>query len=327
MGFAQPAPAPDESSAALAEIVVTGSRIPVPANITATSPMQVVTAQDIALAGQTDAIDILNSLPQTVINSGIDFGNNSTPATAPGGFATADLRGLGPQRTIVLVDGRRLGIGDPNTNNPNPAPDLDQIPTALIERVEIVTGGASVTYGSDAIAGVVNFIMKKNFEGIELNGQYGFAQHDQQNSYIQGREAAVGISPPTGSIRDGYKRDVSVLAGTNFNEGEGNITGYFIYHDQDAVPGAARDFSNCLAASTNALTGEPTQAGFTCIGSSDSNKFVTNAGGAPATIQSLASSSFPTPPRDLCRRPISVPQPMSTPSGKTRGTWRGCRCI
>jgi iron complex outermembrane recepter protein len=294
LGFAQSPPAPDESRPALAEIVVTGSRIPVPANITATSPIQVVTAQDIALAGQTDATNILNSLPQTVI-TGIDFGNNSSPAQAPGGFATADLRGLGPQRTIVLVDGRRLGIGDPNTNNPNPAPDLDQIPTALIERVEVVTGGASATYGSDAIAGVVNFIMKKNFEGIELNGQYGFAQHDQQNSYIQGREAAVGITPPTGSIRDGYKRDASVLAGTNFNEGEGNITGYFVYHNQDAVPGAARDFSDCLAASNNALSGVPTQTGFTCIGSPDSNKFVTNAGGGPGYYSVVGQQFVPYP--------------------------------
>ena len=285
MGFAQSPSAPEEARPALEEIVVTGSRIPVPANITATSPIQVVTAQDIALAGQTDAIDILNSLPQTVINSGIDFGNNSSPLNAPGGIATADLRGLGPQRTVVLVDGRRLGIGDPNTNTPNPAPDLDQIPTALIERVEIVTGGASATYGADAVAGVVNFIMKKNFEGIQLDGQYGFAQHHQHDSYIEGQESAVGITPPTGSIRDGYKRDVSVLAGTNINEGEGNVTGYFIYHNQDAVPGAARDFSDCQAVSTNLLTGVPTDTGFACLGSSDSNKFVTNAGaGLPYSV-------------------------------------------
>jgi hypothetical protein len=126
LGFAQPTATPDEPKPALAEIVVSGSRIPVPANITATSPIQVVTAQDIALAGQTDVVDILNSLPQTVINSGIDFGNNSSPLAAAGGIATADLRGLGPQRTIVLIDSRRLGIGDPNTINPNPAPDLDR---------------------------------------------------------------------------------------------------------------------------------------------------------------------------------------------------------
>ena len=195
----------------------------------------------------------------------------------------------------MLVDGRRLGIGDPNTGNPNPAPDLDQIPTALIDRVEIVTGGASATYGSDAIAGVVNFIMKKNFEGIELDGQYGFAQHQQKDYYIQEQEAAVGITPPTGSIRDAYKRDMSVLAGTNFDEGEGNVTGYFVYHNQDAVPGAARDFSNCLAMSTNAITGVPTQTGFTCIGNSSSNRFVTNAGAGPGYYSVVGQQFVPYP--------------------------------
>jgi len=73
--------------------------------------------------------------------------------TTAGGLATADLRGLGPQRTLVLVNGRRLGVADANTANPNPAADLDQIPTDLIERVDVVTGGASATYGSGAIPG------------------------------------------------------------------------------------------------------------------------------------------------------------------------------
>jgi outer membrane receptor protein involved in Fe transport len=288
--------ASDESEVGLQEIVVTGSRIPVPANITATSPIQVVTAQDILLAGQTDAVDILNSLPQTVINSGIDFGNNSSPLAAAGGIATADLRGLGPQRTIVLVDGRRLGVGDPNTSNPNPAPDLDQIPTALIERVEVLTGGASATYGSDAVAGVVNFIMKKNFVGIQLDGQYGFAQHEQHNGYIQDQEAADAITPPSGGIVDGDKRDLSFLAGTNFSGGEGNVTGYFIYHNQDGVPGAARDFSACQAYSTNYFNGVPAEPGVTCFGTSNSNKFVTDAGGGvPYSVVGRQFVPYPAP--------------------------------
>jgi len=279
LGFAQSACAQEEPKPALPEIIVTGSRIPVPANITATSPIQVVTSQDILLAGHTDAVDVLNSLPQNIINSGIDFGNNSNPANSVGGIATADLRGLGPQRTVVLVNGRRLGLGDPNTGNPNPAPDLDQIPIAMIERVEVVTGGASAIYGSDAIAGVVNFILRKDFEGVRIDGQYAFAQHSQQNSYLQGIQAASGITPPTGSITDGDKRDLSVLAGTKIHDGEGAITGYFVYHDQDGVPGSHRDFSNCLAVSANAVTGVPTQTGFKCGGSADSNLYVTDAGG------------------------------------------------
>lgn len=279
LAFAQCALASEDSGPGLQEIVVTGSRIPVPAIITATSPIQVVTAQDIALAGQTDAVNIVNLLPQTVINSGLDFGNNSNPQAAAGGFATADLRGLGPQRTLVLVDGRRLGIGDPNTNNPNPAPDLDQIPTTLIERVEVLTGGASATYGSGAIAGVVNFIMKRDFEGIQFDGQYGFAQHQQQNDYMQEQERSAGIAAPTGDILDGHNRNLSVLGGTNFGGGAGNVTGYLLYHDQAAVPGGARDFSACPAYSTNYFNDVPAEPGVTCFGNSNSNKFVTNAGG------------------------------------------------
>src|SRR4029077_18763006 len=140
-----------------------------------------LTSQDIALQGATDTTNLINRLPQNIIGAAVDLGNNSAPLSAAGGISTADLRGLGPQRTLVLVDGRRLGPGDPNTSNPNVASDLDQVPAPLIERIDVVTGGASATYGSDAIAGVVNFIMKKNFEGIEVGGQYGFYQHSNQN--------------------------------------------------------------------------------------------------------------------------------------------------
>src|SRR6202041_267859 len=87
------------------------------------------------------------------------------------GAATADLRGLGPNRTLVLVDGRRLGQGSPNTAIQSPAPDLDQIPAGLVDRIEVFTGGASAAYGSDAIAGVINFIMKRDFQGVQFDGQ------------------------------------------------------------------------------------------------------------------------------------------------------------
>ncbi|HXI68171.1 MAG TPA: TonB-dependent receptor, partial [Steroidobacteraceae bacterium] len=186
---------------------------------------------------------------------------------------TADLRGLGPQRTVVLINGRRLGIGDPNTSNPNAAPDLDQIPLAMVERVEVLTGGASATYGSDAVAGVVNFIFKDHIQGVQVEGQYGFAQHTQQNRYIQGQEAAVGIPPPTGDRIDGSRRGVSVLAGTEFAEGRGQLTGYFIYQSQQAVYGADRDFTACSAVSTNALLQVPTVPGMTCLLNFQSNRF------------------------------------------------------
>lgn len=266
-------PAPQQPTAAVPEVMVTGSRIPVPANVTATSPLQVVTAQDIQLSGHLDTVSVMSSLPQMTISSGADFGNFSSPLNNAGGFATADLRGLGPQRTVVLINGRRLGIGDPNTTNPNAAPDLDQIPLAMVERVEVLTGGASATYGSDAVAGVVNFILKDHIQGVQVEGQYGFAQHTQQNGYIQGQEAAVGIPPPTGDRIDASRRGVSVLAGTEFAGGRGQITGYFVHQSQEAVYGADRDFSACSAVSTNVLLQDPTVPGVTCTLSGQSNLF------------------------------------------------------
>jgi iron complex outermembrane receptor protein len=272
----QPAAAAPEP--VLQEVVVTGSRIPVPANISATSPTTVVTGQDIKISGYTDITDMMNSLPQNIISGNSDFGNRSDPLTATGGFTTADLRGLGPQRTLVLVNGRRLGTGDPSTTNSNPAPDLDQIPAQLVERVDVVTGGASATYGSDAIAGVINFIMKKDFQGIELDGQYGFNQHDQHDGYLEDANSHANssgwtpVTPPTGSVRDGNRHDLSVIMGSNFADGNGNITGYLVYHDQAPVSGSARDFSNCELISNGYLAGTPSN-GVECFGSQNSNYF------------------------------------------------------
>src|SRR5262249_43015200 len=157
-----------------------------------------VTAEDIVLAGHTDTGNVIRALPQNLA-TGFDSGNYSFNGL---GTATANLRGLGPQRTVVLVNGKRLGFGDPNTGHRHPAPDLDQVPLPMIERVEVLTGGASAIYGSDAVAGVVNFILKNQVQGVQIDAQYGFAQHAQQNYYMQAVEAASGIAPPTGSTRD-----------------------------------------------------------------------------------------------------------------------------
>ena len=296
---------------ALQEVTITGSRIPVPPSISATSPTTVVTSQDIQLQGRTDMTDVLNQLPQNVISAGVDFGNQSSPLTATGGVATVDLRGLGPQRTLVLVNGRRLGVGDPSTTNPNPAPDVDQIPAPLIERVDVVTGGASATYGSDAIAGVVNFILRKDFQGIEVDGQYSIYQHNQHQDGFQNILATPdpntgwsGITPPTGSTTDGAQHDLALIMGTNFADGAGNITGYYTYHRQDPVSGSERDFSACEGAS-NILFGSPVADGFECLGSSNSNRF-TPTGIAPGanTRYTVLGNQF-----------LPWPQPGSSPPG------------
>src|SRR5262245_21965246 len=187
----------------LDQVVVTGSRIAAP-NQESTSPIQVVTAEDIRTSGKSDISDIMNQLPQNFNNDlGQDLGNRTSGLTTAGGVATANLRGLGPNRTLVLVNGRRLGIGSPYTFIQQPGADLDQIPAPLVERVDVVSGGASAVYGSDAIGGVINFLMKQNFQGLQVDAQWGINWHDNHNKYVQDAIRATGEQPLSGNKTDG----------------------------------------------------------------------------------------------------------------------------
>ncbi|HMD27107.1 MAG TPA: TonB-dependent receptor, partial [Steroidobacteraceae bacterium] len=276
-------------TAEIQEIVVTGSRIAAP-NEVSTSPIDVITAKDILLTGKADISDILYQLPQNFNNSlGQDFSGRTSGLTTAGGLTTADLRGLGPNRTLVLINGRRLGVGDANTAIASPAPDLDQIPTFMVERIDVVTGGASATYGSDAIAGVVNFIMKKNFQGIQIDGQIGEDWHNNNNSFVQGLNTAFGSTPPTGSVKDGRNRNFDVIMGTNFADGAGNITGYLGYLESDPVTSGARDFGACQLAANSTLTGA------VCSGSSNSNQWTPNPINASAQFGVVGNQLLPWP--------------------------------
>ena len=141
-------------------------------NSTSISPITTVSAADIQATGLTRVEDILNNLPM------VFAGQNSTTSNGADGTATVDLRGLGNQRTLVLVDGRRLGPGTGDGRNYS---DINQIPAALISSVEILTGGASAVYGADAVAGVVNFILNTHFEGVKIDAGYNFYQHSHNN--------------------------------------------------------------------------------------------------------------------------------------------------
>ena len=277
---AQTNPAAGEVS----EIVVTGSRIPQP-NLTSISPVQVVGSQEILQGGRPATIDILNQLPQVTQNAAVDLGPTSNPLSGPGGVATVNLRGLGPQRTLVLVNGRRLGVGDPNTGNSNPAPDINQIPSQLIDHIEVLTGGASAVYGSDAVAGVVNFVMKKNFEGIQIDAQFGVNQHNQHNDLIQGLERAA--TPPVaipGKEWDGKSYDFSILFGMNAPDRKGNVTTFFTYHQQQPVQFSHRDFAACQV--NVSAAGVPS-----CAGSVNSNQLL-SADGSFAGNFAVSGSSF-----------------------------------
>jgi iron complex outermembrane receptor protein len=274
--FGPTAPLPREQTRSaedspLQEIIVTGSRIGAP-NEVSTSPIAVLSSKYIEASGKSDISDLISQLPQNFNNSlGQDLGNGSSGLTTAGGVATADLRGLGPNRTLVLVDGRRLGQGSPYTFIQQPAPDLDQIPVGLVDRVEVVTGGASATYGSDAIAGVINFIMKKDFQGMQVDAQFDTNWHDNHNEYVENLVRQFGATPATGTTFDGHQRAFDVLMGTNFADGAGNITGFLSYRHADPVASSQRDFGGCeLGPATNAAGNIN---GVACTGSANSNWF------------------------------------------------------
>ena len=191
-----------------AAIVVTGSRIARP-DLEAASPVNVVTSEELKLASKPGVEEFLRNLPQAVPGVGRN-NNNGNP-----GVATVNLRNLGEERTLVLVDGKRFVPYDSQG-----IVDLNMIPSALVERVEVVTGGASAVYGSDAVAGVVNFIMKKDFQGIEADAQTGVSERG-----------------------DGAHYNLSLTGGLNLGD-RGNIVVNGTYSKQQKVTQGQRKFSN-----------------------------------------------------------------------------------
>jgi outer membrane receptor protein involved in Fe transport len=248
----------------LGEIVVTGSRIR-SANLESTTPVTQVTAADVVTQGVTRIEDLVNQLPQAFAAQNVTVANGAT------GTATLDLRGLGSPRTLVLVDGRRLPYGGVT----NSAADINQIPTQMIERVDILTGGASAVYGSDAVAGVVNFIMKKDFEGVQVTSQYNFYWHENDfggPGAVKLRdtiEALEAVNPsqfalPDDTVTDGEGKELSLMVGVNSGDGRGNITAYATVFDSKQVLQRDRDYSACSLSTT------PPTTSFGCGGSATS---------------------------------------------------------
>lgn len=279
---AQDAP-PAQPASTLDDIVVTGSRIP-QANLVTTSPVTQVTGEDIDVAGVTRVEDLIAQLPQAFA------AQNSTVANGASGTATVSLRNLGSSRTLVLIDGRRMGYGSPNDD----AADLNQIPEQLVERVEVLTGGASAVYGSDAVAGVVNFIMKKDFEGLQIDAQYGFYQHHNDYDGPGNLRAAIAARAatnpsqfqlPDDDVSDGESRSVNITLGVSTPDGKGNVMAYAGYRNNNYVLGAYRDFSACSLGGENA-------AGFTCGGSSTAfpGRFISLVSGSDSTVGGSAGA-------------------------------------
>lgn len=163
---ATPAAAQDTPAGEVTEVVVTGTRIPRP-SLEQPTPVTILTAQAIENAGPMSLGDMITRLPQTGYAGSLRANSNNFGNGA--GVSAIDLRSLGVSRTLVLVNGQRHVAGDLSTN----AVDVNAIPPALVDRVEVITGGASAIYGSDAVTGVVNIILKDSFEGLAADAQLG----------------------------------------------------------------------------------------------------------------------------------------------------------
>jgi outer membrane receptor protein involved in Fe transport len=193
-------------------VVVTGSRIRRP-NIDSPVPVATINQEEFFETGQVTIGETLNELPQLRTTVGQQNGINVGLGSV--GLNLLDLRGLGTQRTLVLVNGRRH-VGSDIFGNAS-SPDTNTIPTALIQRTDVVTGGNSAIYGSDAIAGVVNFVLRRDFQGIEARAQAGISEYEDANAYFLG-----------------------LTAGRNFAGGRGNIAVSAEYARQDEYFGNVR---------------------------------------------------------------------------------------
>jgi iron complex outermembrane recepter protein len=235
-GGARAAPPEADQSATVPELVVTGSHIPRPAE-SSVSPIVTLDQEQVAAQGLVRAEDIIARLPQAYV------GQNSNVTNGATGTATVDLRQLGPERTLVLLDGKRLMPGDPTSGSI--APDLNFVPTALIRRVDVVTGGASAVYGSDAIAGVVNIQLDERLQGVRLDATSGFYDHVNDDRTVQAIVAGHGYPLPPSHVDDGPTWSVHLAAGAGSGDGRGALTLYGGYRQAAALPESERDFSAC----------------------------------------------------------------------------------
>jgi outer membrane receptor protein involved in Fe transport len=270
---------------AAGDIVITGSRIPQP-NLTSASPVTVLSSQDIKLQGTTRTEDLINSLPQAFAAQGSNVSNGAS------GTATVNLRGLGSVRTLVLINGRRLQPGDPR----NPVSDINFVPSSMVKRVDVLTGGASSVYGADAVSGVVNFIMDTSFRGLKIDAQASTFMHDNSASdAILNADAARGFRPPHGNSVNGGAQDISVAFGAGFDDNRGSIMAYATYRKQDPVLEASRDYSFCaLAARATRGSGTPPRD-FNCGGSATSafSTLFTNVGTFHVAGNQFAPGTIP----------------------------------
>jgi len=216
----QPAEAVPAAEDEGGEIVITGTLIRNP-NLTSSSPVAVVGQEEISLSQSTSAEEIIRDIPGVVPNLGSNVNNGTV------GSSRVDLRGLGSQRNLVMLDSTRL-----TPSNFVGAVDLNNIPVALVDRIDVLTGGASTTYGADAVSGVVNFITKRDFAGIDLQLTEAITERGDTNQFR-----------------------ADLVLGANFDDGRGNAVIALSYMEQDELFFADRELGRCTISSFNGVCG------------------------------------------------------------------------
>lgn len=282
-----PAPSPQTTPVEEAPIiVVTGTRITNP-NMKSAAPITSISNLDIKMAGTSRTEDILNQLPQ------VFAAQSSTLANGASGTAEVDLRGLGAKRTLVLINGRRLMPGDPNSS----AADINFVPASLIKRVDVLTGGASATYGADAVAGVVNFVIDKDFSGFRIDVNDGLNEHNNGSGMVQSlmnartNSGLSGYDYPQGNAFGGNTVDATVSFGTKFADGAGHLMAYFGYRQANAVLQSSRDFSGCTV-QNKANNLSALQCGGSLTSANGNALYFTPSSGASSTVGTLGKGTF-----------------------------------
>ena len=231
--------APESDTTEIEAVVVTGSRIARP-DYVSNSPIVSVGQEQLAKTGSVTVDTLLNQMPQFV--PGVS-GTSNNPSN--GGQANVQLRGLGSNRTLVLMDGHRIV-----PSNSDGTVDVNLIPSAIIQNIEVITGGASATYGSDAMAGVVNFKLNSRFQGLQVDAQYGITD-----------------------AKDGEESSISITGGSRFADDKGHAIMSLSYSQRGEILNAAREFSSVSGASATSPYGRydasgtnlPTQAAMNTV--------------------------------------------------------------
>jgi outer membrane receptor protein involved in Fe transport len=216
------------------EVVITGTRLSDP-NLSSVSGVVAVDAGDIAKRGVVAVEELLADLPQ------ISLGQNITDSNGANGSSTISLRGIGSDRTLTLINGKRMA---PGTINGESAANINNIPVALVSEVQIVTGGASSVYGSDAIGGVVNFILDDGFQGFKASYTHSYYNHNNEDSDMRALVEAAGYPQAPDTVNVGDNKVWAVMFGATLGD-SGNVTAYLQKRERDAILQSKYDVSAC----------------------------------------------------------------------------------